>query len=146
MAPVIKFLLAILVSILVFGVIGSIVGPEKRGKSISSSPIPTMDDYREKAKEAIRKGEESVPLTGKGETVKKQHPTWNNSDCNGIGEKKIRIGMTSEQVRAAWGKPHKINTTVGSYGTHEQWVMSDSIDSSYVYFEDGILTSIQQSR
>jgi len=30
--------------------------------------------------------------------IKKQHPTLSNSDCNTIGEKKIHIGMTSEQV------------------------------------------------
>lgn len=143
MGPVIKILLAILV----LAWIGSIMARSEKGdKSILSSPIPpSLDDFRERAKESINKAEESVQLTAKGEKVKKQHPTWNNSDCNTIGEKKIHIGMTSEQVRAAWGKPHKINTTVGSYGKHEQWVMSDSIGSSYVYFENGILTSIQQS-
>jgi len=53
--------------------------------------------------------------------------------------------MTVEQVRYAWGRPYKINTTTGSFGTHEQWVMSNNINSSYVYFENGLMTSLQQS-
>jgi hypothetical protein len=142
MRLVIKFMLAILA----LGVIASIGLRSMRGdKSISSPVPPTMEDYRERAKEGIRKAEESVTLTEIGEKIKKQHPTWSNSDCNTIGEKKIHLGMTSEQVRAAWGKPYMINTTVGSYGKHEQWLMHNSISPYYVYFDNGILTSIQQS-
>lgn len=84
-------------------------------------------------------------LTPKGKKVKDKHPGWSNDICNTIAEKKIRVGFTSEQAAAAWGKPYKINTTTGTYGTSEQWVMYDSIDSSYLYFDNGILTSIQQS-
>lgn len=39
----------------------------------------------------------------------------------------------------SWGEPLDINTTTGSYGTHEQWVYG----TSYLYFENGILTTIQ---
>ena len=42
-------------------------------------------------------------------------------------------------VRDAWGAPDHINTTTGSYGTHEQWVYDDR----YLYFENGTLTSRQ---
>lgn len=85
-------------------------------------------------------------LTAKGRKVKTKHSAWPNDVCNTVAEKKIGIGMTTDQVRAAWGQPYKINTTTGSYGTHEQWVMSDSIGSDYVYFENGIMTSLQQSK
>jgi hypothetical protein len=85
-------------------------------------------------------------LSKKGEKIKAKYPTWSNEICNIIGEKQIRIGMTSEQVRAAWGKPYKINFTTSSFGTHEQWVMSDSMNSDYVYFDNGVLTSLQQTR
>lgn len=37
-------------------------------------------------------------------------------------------------------------STTGIYGTHKQWVMSDSIDALYIFFETGIMTSLQQSR
>lgn len=54
----------------------------------------------------------------------------------------VRIGMTQAEVLlSSWGKPESVNRTTGSYGVHEQWVYSGH--HSYLYFEDGILTSIQ---
>lgn len=84
-------------------------------------------------------------LTGKAKIIQNQHPGWSNDVCKAVAKESIHIGMTAEQVEAAWGKPYKINSSVGSYGRHEQWVMSESISSSYVYFENGIMTSLQQS-
>jgi hypothetical protein len=54
----------------------------------------------------------------------------------------VRIGMTQDQVinGSNWGKPQKINRTTTRYGTREQWVYGDG---NYLYFEDGVLTSIQ---
>jgi len=53
----------------------------------------------------------------------------------------VRIGMTQEQVRqSSWGNPKNINRTTGSYGTHEQWVYGGN---NYLYFDNGILTTIQ---
>ena len=57
-----------------------------------------------------------------------------------IMKKRVRRGMTAEQCRAAWGRPQDINRTSGSYGVHEQWVYGGH---NYLYFEDGILTTIQ---
>lgn len=54
---------------------------------------------------------------------------------------KPKIGMTAEEVEAtAWGKPDRKNVTEAYYGTHEQWVYEGK---GYVYFDDGIVTSIQ---
>jgi hypothetical protein len=53
-----------------------------------------------------------------------------------------RIGMTAEQVTMAWGKPSKINHSVGSWGIYEQWVYG----SNYFYFEGAVLKSYQDSR
>lgn len=53
----------------------------------------------------------------------------------------VRIGMTQEQVRNSnWGNPKSVNRTTGSYGTHEQWVYGGN---NYLYFDNGILTTIQ---
>jgi hypothetical protein len=57
-----------------------------------------------------------------------------------IRQRKIRIGMNHEQVVLSWGRPEHINTTTYASGTHEQWVFNSR---SYVYFENGILTAIQ---
>ena len=56
-----------------------------------------------------------------------------------ILEGHVRIGMTKAMCRESWGNPDDINKTVGSWGTHEQWVY----DNSYLYFEGDKLTAIQ---
>jgi hypothetical protein len=50
------------------------------------------------------------------------------------------IGMTEKMALISLGKPNDINSTVGSWGTHEQWVYDDGF---YCYFENGILKSYQ---
>ncbi|KLU63312.1 hypothetical protein CEB3_c02920 [Peptococcaceae bacterium CEB3] len=53
----------------------------------------------------------------------------------------VRIGMTEQQVLdSMWGKPEEVNRTISQYGTDEQWVYGGN---NYLYFENGILTSIQ---
>jgi hypothetical protein len=65
------------------------------------------------------------------------------NEINGIfgTPKTVVIGMTAEEVLSiGWGKPNDINRTITAYGTREQWVYGNG---NYLYFEDGILTSIQ---
>lgn len=89
---------------------------------------------------------ETVDAYKKAEaTAKKQHwdrmiSKYGSSNGTLIAQGKVRIGMTSEMCRDAWGSPHDINRTTGAWGVHEQWVYSSG---TYLYFEDGILTSIQ---
>lgn len=53
----------------------------------------------------------------------------------------VRIGMSKQDVLdSSWGEPDHINTTTTRYGVHEQWVYGGG---NYLYFENGILTSIQ---
>ncbi len=56
------------------------------------------------------------------------------------GSRKLRIGMGQADAEISMGKPYKINRTVGSYGTHEQWCYNGGV---YLYFDDGVLTSWQ---
>jgi len=67
------------------------------------------------------------------------HPEWSIKNCQRIADQIIWLGMTSEQARLSWGRPTRINRTVGPWGVHEQWVYG----TDYLYFEDGILTSWQ---
>lgn len=58
------------------------------------------------------------------------------------------IGMTRLEAVAAWGSPWDINTTTTARGRHEQWCYGGVTGSGYVpmsflYFENGILTTIQ---
>lgn len=59
--------------------------------------------------------------------------------ANKIRNGDIWIGMTSQMARYSMGSPKEVNRSVGSWGTHEQWVYS----SKYLYFENGTLTSWQ---
>jgi hypothetical protein len=55
--------------------------------------------------------------------------------------KTVSIGMTKEEVLTeGWGRPIDINRTITANGTSEQWVYDDN---KYLYFENGILTAIQ---
>lgn len=58
---------------------------------------------------------------------------------NTIKNRQVTLGMTPCMALASWGRPERVNRSVGSYGTHEQWVYP----ANYIYFEDGILTSYQ---
>ncbi|MEG9326555.1 hypothetical protein V6B16_01280 [Salinimicrobium catena] len=49
-------------------------------------------------------------------------------------------GMNKEMAIFAVGEPDDINKSVGSWGTHEQWVYGNGF---YLYFENGKLTSFQ---
>jgi len=66
---------------------------------------------------------------------------WANKVWAAIEEAKVFIGMTSKQAIMSWGKPRKINKTITSGGKSEQWVYSLSC---YLYFENGVLTTIQK--
>lgn len=53
----------------------------------------------------------------------------------------VAIGMSMEDVIASsWGKPQSINTTTTATTERQQWVYGNR---SYLYFQDGKLTSIQ---
>lgn len=53
----------------------------------------------------------------------------------------VTIGMTEYDVlHSNWGKPTSINRTTNAYGVREQWVYGGG---NYLYFKDGVLTSIQ---
>lgn len=52
----------------------------------------------------------------------------------------VTIGMTAQDaLDSSWGRPNKVNRTINARGTHEQWVY----DGGYLYFQDGMLTAIQ---
>lgn len=60
---------------------------------------------------------------------------------NLIKSKTVKIGMSKEACVEAIGKPHKVNKTINSYNTLEQWVYGNG---KYLYFNNGILETIQE--
>jgi hypothetical protein len=66
--------------------------------------------------------------------------SWPEEVWKVIQEGKVIIGMTSEQTELSWGKPKDINRTKTANGNSEQWIYQAG---NYLYFEDGILKTIQ---
>lgn len=65
------------------------------------------------------------------------------SDSTIVPEEKgePKVGMTEQEVcSSSWGYPKKQNTTTTANGTRVQWVY----DFGYIYFTNGIVTSIQE--
>ena len=56
-----------------------------------------------------------------------------------VYEKRIFIGMPATCVLLSWGQPDHVNSTTLGSGSHDQWVYG----SSYVYIENGVVTSMQ---
>jgi hypothetical protein len=54
---------------------------------------------------------------------------------------RVELGMTRDQVKAAWGEPR--NTDVTPTTRQEQWTYSGP---TYLYFTDGALTMIARTR
>lgn len=64
------------------------------------------------------------------------HENW-----RAILKRSVKIGMTKEMCRMAWGEPKSINETVNSNGKSEQWVYPSN---NYLYFNQNILSSVQR--
>lgn len=59
-------------------------------------------------------------------------------------EKVVSVGMVSDAVLNAWGKPNAVNKTQMAHGTTEQWVYyRGRYKRQYVYLLNGVVRSIQ---
>jgi hypothetical protein len=72
-----------------------------------------------------------------------KNPEWPDDIIATTTCGRVRMGMTTEQAVAGWGRPQDINRTSYSFGVHEQWVYGEYGERGFLYFEDGILTTIQ---
>lgn len=89
-------------------------------------------------------GDEKITLyTDEGEQIEWKYDIEQEITVMNDVEDKPRLGMTKEQViNTKWGKPTKKNVDEYEWGTFEQWVYPNY---RYVYFENGIVTSISYS-
>lgn len=109
-----------------------------------------VDGYRDiSSYEEIIKSSEDSELIKLYEKIKKEKEEKEEKEAaeREATRKKIkkqqgvRIGMSKQDVLdSSWGKPTKINKSVYSWGTTEQWVYPNY---NHLYFENGKLTSIQ---
>ncbi len=119
-------------------------------ESINSIMDPT--EFKRQAQYEIQKAKESEKLRllelAKEEEEKKKADANRLSELTKkygihnaqlIMQSKVQIGMSKEMCIESWGEPTKINRTITSGSIHEQWVYY----KSYLYFDDGILSGIQ---
>jgi hypothetical protein len=89
----------------------------------------------------LRQGNCTPPARAVRNRVRR-NPEWSDEIIATTACNRVHLGMTAEQAIAGWGRPRDINRTSGSFGVHEQWVYGE-YGSGYLYFEDGVLTTIQ---
>jgi hypothetical protein len=146
------------------GLLGSIGIPHARLDSVRAARLNTRivrveeEQARESARQqrlaqeqalegrieqirGLRQGNCTPPARAVRNRVRK-NPEWSDEMIATTACNRVQIGMTREQAIAGWGRPRDINRTSGSFGVHEQWVYGE-YGSGYLYFEDGILTTIQ---
>jgi arginyl-tRNA synthetase len=68
---------------------------------------------------------------------------YGKSNAKMMIEKHVSVGWSKEMCKESWGEPNDINVTTGNWGTHEQWVYEYIERMQFLYFENGILTAIQ---
>ena len=100
-----------------------------------------------KINELVRKKEtEEKELKAKNkkaeyaELQKKHIKKYGQKTYNRLRKGDYWLGMTKEMAVISLGSPKKVNSNVGSWGNHEQWVYNNNI---FLYFEEKILTSYQ---
>lgn len=98
----------------------------------------------EDAEDARRAQKASGPSDAEIEAFIAKHPKLSEKRKKALRKRTIVIGMAEDEVILIYGKPAEVNRTVGSFGTHEQWVYPvDDVKNEYFYFENGKLTAWQ---
>ena len=65
---------------------------------------------------------------------------FDKSELDLIMRRRIQLGMSEEGLLCSWGKPKDVNTSVGAWGVHKQYVYGLGL---YVYIKKGKVTSWQ---
>jgi hypothetical protein len=76
-------------------------------------------------------------------TLRAKMPEWDAATCRTILMKKIRIGLTTEQVELSWGEPYIIDQqeVIENRVQTQRWVYgTPESHEKHVYFMNGIVT------
>ena len=85
----------------------------------------------------LKKEEDSISLKLKEEKLIKK---YGKSKYEKLKNGEIWIGCTMDMAKIAWGNPVSSNKTTRANKVSEQWVYGNG---NYLYFDNGILTTIQ---
>lgn len=75
------------------------------------------------------------------------NPKWSGQMREAMLQNRLMIGMDERQVLLMRGKPQTVNRSVYASGVNDQWVYAADTQrqASYIYFENGIVSSLQES-
>ena len=112
-------------------------------KNVNEKDKERYELAQQKIKEIIPKNIEKIKKDN--EELKAQQEMQQRTEEFQKEMKKMRgitIGMSQQDVLdSIWGQPEDINKTTTKYGVSEQWVYSGY---RYIYFDNGIVTAIQE--
>jgi len=60
-----------------------------------------------------------------------------------VARKKVKVGMTIDEVRSLLGEPYQINRAVSGDQVTEQWVFKKGDGYQYLYFDNDVLKTIE---
>ena len=104
--------------------------------------VPWLYHKRQEVEDRRRAEAERAAARGTARRSEILSHGWPEDMAELVIARQVAIGMTPAMVTASWGEPENVNTTITAAGQREQWVYV----SSYVYFEDGVVSAIQTSR
>lgn len=130
-------------ALVVDGEIKSYVADIESKKNKVDDRISAVEHFQERYPESGRKYDSLLKkLKADSAQLKADYKLANHFD------RKVRIGSTQQEVvEDGWGRPSGINTTTTANRVSEQWWYLDQSYSErrrYLYFENGILTAIQE--
>lgn len=113
---------------------------ERREKELEEELQKEIQKREKEEHDAITRDKKEKEL--RETRIKKTFAKYGNSIISKIINNEYWIGMTEEMTIYSLGSPKNINTNVGSWGRHEQWVYYRLT----LYFENGILKSFQENQ
>lgn len=81
-------------------------------------------------------------------TIMHRRPAWTIEATTRIQAGIVWAGMNEEQATLVLPRPKSVNRSTGSWGERQQWVIEkpDDAGTLYAYFENGFLTSWNESK
>jgi hypothetical protein len=107
-----------------------------------SALLSVADEHDFKRKAARAAQAKKAAKEERRKSYLEAHPETSERVKQAIASGTLVLAMSPEEARASWGAPDHVNRTVTMNGTHEQWIYGNT----YVYFDDVVLTSWQDSR
>lgn len=122
-----------------------IAGEEKRQRDAAWRKEKLRQVIARQRAEAARQREEEETawLETRAGKVWKEHRDWDRNDCQVIAKRRVRLGFTEEQCRAAWGAPDDVRRSIEPGHTTTLLCYGDFCQRS-LYFVDDRLLRIEQ--